>query len=323
MSITTEKMYELYKNGMSLNEISRIVGVHCETVRQRFIKCGLPRRSVSDALVGRKKTKAHRNSMSMSRKGKKTKTGWHHTEKAKSAIAKGHTKKSLLSLEEMYREYETGKTLKEVGVLSGLSFGSVRRRFIKAGLRIRKTSEVNTGRKFASYSKERRANISKARTGGKMPPRTLEHRRNISNALKNPDTQRKRKEAIAKNGNRSPGEWLLFSYMCSLGIPFIPDPQACLRRKDDKTAFPDVFIPDIELVVEYDGHSNHKTIKRDDDKARDKELMKLYGITTIRIGRKEIFTKHALNKIGMEIQARRSFHEPFTPQQSGNSSYLL
>ncbi len=274
--MTTEQMYALYQEGKILKEVGVIAGISGSAVYMRFKKAGLPCRPSSES---------------------KRKSG-------------------LVSTADMYEIYVTdGKTLKEVATIVGISATSVRKRFIKGGLPCRSISElqrkpglVTTVEMHSIYLKGKTLTEVAAIVGlhnSSVWKRFIKAGlsvRSISESHRKPGFQRKRHETFANNGNRSSGEWRLFSIFCSLGIPFIPEPQSCLKRKDGRRAFPDVHISDANLIIEYDGHYTHYTPEgKENDAERDDDLKKLHNIDTLRIGRAEIFTDNVLTRIGRAL----------------------
>lgn len=144
------------------------------------------------------------------------------------------------------------------------------------------------------------ANMSKAQKGLKV---SAEGRAKMSAAQRRPEVIRKRHETWAANGNMSCGEKKMQELLLSMSIPFIPGHQFDLGYKHWAIADAYVLGPK-ELVLEYDGHGFHyapEGIVRDNK--RDKDMMKLHGLETVRIERKEVFTKNAPTRIARAIGA--------------------
>ena len=121
--------------------------------------------------------------------------------------------------------------------------------------------------------------------------------------FRSPEVQAKRLKTKAKNASVSIGQKRLYEILVSFGVPFLQEHYL----KTKKTwAFADAFIPSLGLDIEYDGHHSHSTPEgKASDAKRDADLLELHDVHTLRIGRKEIFTEHALNRIATSVLEHR------------------
>jgi intein/homing endonuclease len=111
------------------------------------------------------------------------------------------------------------------------------------------------------------------------------------NPMKNLETRKGNLQKIIKswikNGRVSKGELLVGQSLTRLGLDFVHQYVIEGRKRD---YILDFFIKDMNICIEYDGHSGHyqeKGIKN--DAVRDAYILEHYGTRTIRIHRDEAF----------------------------------
>jgi len=114
-----------YQSGMSMNEIAKQFGVNPEAIRKRFIKRGIPRRSISEA----------------------QRLAW--------------AKKRCFDIDEAIRLYESGSLYIDIARKFGVHWNSVRSALIRRGVKSRSISEVQKI-KISRLSKEEIARQTKA-----------------------------------------------------------------------------------------------------------------------------------------------------------------
>lgn len=113
----------------------------------------------------------------------------------------------------------------------------------------------------------------------------------IQNPMKNLETRKINLQRIIKswikNGRFSKGELLVWQSLTRMGFDFVHQHIVEGRKRD---YILDFFIKDLNICIEYDGHSGHyqeKGIKS--DAVRDEYILEHYGTRTIRIHRDEAF----------------------------------
>lgn len=101
----------------------------------------------------------------------------------------------------------------------------------------------------------------------------------------------KSRTTLEKNGRVSIGEKLLLSTLDSLNISYESQKFFLLMKDSRHWCFIDAYLKDFNLALEYDGFSSHYTTDKNKDDIRDKCLLSLYDVMTIRINRKTVFEK--------------------------------
>ena len=239
---------------------------------------------MSAALKGRKLSPEWRAKISAAEKGKKKSA----ETKARMSIAAKHRKPPTVETRAKMSEGKKGKKVsaKTRDRLIKLRKGTKHTAETKA-----KISAAQKGRPGRKHSEKEKAEMSARLKGNPCPQ------------FQTPEATQKRRNmwilAWMKNGNISKGQRRLYQILLSMGIPFIPE--KFFRLKMGR-AFIDAFLPLQNMAIEYDGHHRHRTPKgRAKDKDRDAQMLDLHDVTTLRIGRNEIFSEHALTKIGRAL----------------------
>lgn len=128
---------------------------------------------------------------------------------------------------------------------------------------------------------------------GRLKPDAVVRMTGPKNPMKNPSVRKATlQKAVAtwnRNGRISEGELLVKKALRNLRFNFLHQPVVLLEEKK-RTFILDFLITDVNVCVEYDGHSKHFTPKgKANDRKRDALLLQEFGIRTIRIHRDEAF----------------------------------
>lgn len=127
---------------------------------------------------------------------------------------------------------------------------------------------------------------------------------NGTNRLCDPEVRKKQIEASRKSfliNKISDGQKLLYKKLEELNIKYIPEKTYMFSKGKGNWYCVDAYLPDYNIIIEYDGYHMHKTPEgKEKDNKRDEFFLKL-GIKTLRIKQTEIFGKYF--KIGDKIDA--------------------
>jgi hypothetical protein len=131
---------------------------------------------------------------------------------------------------------------------------------------------------------------------GRERPDAKDRMLSDTNPMKDPETARlvwaKAKETMRKKGGLSEGQRKLYEYLDSMGFKYEPECFFQLDQSDYSYIFADAYLPDFNIIIEYDGYSDHYSeegIKR--DHKRDDYVDKLFQISVIRLDTSSIFAK--------------------------------
>lgn len=193
-----------------------------------------------------------------------------------------------------------------------------RRHIAEAMQRPEVKAKCSKGMKGKKHSEQWKRKMSRALKGRPTPwldeirrrPRSAETRAKTARSIaalgdqhpmRQPEIKerclKKSRATMAKNGGVSKGQRKLYEILDDLDIDFIPE--RFFRLGGNRSAFVDAYIPPpFNVAIEYDGHQGHTRQEGIiHDEKRDAAMLELYGIRTLRIRQKTIYTKYAASLI--------------------------
>lgn len=258
---------------------------------------------------GTKQTKETRNRISAAKKGKKLSIEHRRkiSESLKGRIFSDETRAKIAAAHRGMT-YGPETRAKISAAHKGKEISIEHRRSISKALKGRKRSPDAIAKTAAAHRGMKRSKETRAKIGAKSKGRKWTKERRLKQsqmqkgkpilACHTPVARRKRRETWCKNGNMSKGQRKLNAILEEMNVNFESEQYFSFPTGKPRGAFIDVFIPHMNVAIEYDGHQRHYTTAgKIEDAKRDSRMFSIHGVQTLRIERNEIFTDKSRNRI--------------------------